>query len=84
MEILTLKTFKEVRKETGTWNAVLTMLCHAGLQDELIEHLMDGFAVELGPRNAEKIKTKDLYDFLDGALLAVQEWNPTFYSHSSN
>jgi hypothetical protein len=50
------------------------MLIRAGIPEESIDHFIDSVAVDLGRRQVEKLKTKHLYQILDGYLLACQEY----------
>jgi hypothetical protein len=74
MNIISLDTFKQLRKDEGSWSAAYTMLIKAGIPEQSIEHFIDSVAVDLGRRQVEKLKSKHLYQILDGYLLACQEY----------
>ena len=75
MEIVSLATFKEVRNQAGTPTAVYYMLNNAGLDEERIESFCTDLMEDLGGRFIEKMKAKDLYAYIDGYLLALQEFD---------
>ena len=80
MSIPTLASFKTARKAFGSISAVLWMLGAAGVSEEAAEHSIDGLAADIGVRNIEKAKTKDLYDFCDGVILYWQEHHVPNYT----
>jgi hypothetical protein len=75
MPIIPLSTFKQVRKNQGSIYSMYVMLDKAGLCEQQTDRAVDAIVSDLGIRFVEKMKSKDLYDTLDGFLLGCQEFN---------
>ena len=73
MNIISLDSFKAARKYYGSIGAMYFMLSRAKVCDQYADHLVDGVSSDIGTRAIEKMKAKDLYDIVDGSLLAYQE-----------
>ena len=73
MDIISLNSFKAARKHYGSIGALYFMLSKAEVCEQCADHLVDGVSSDLGSRAIEKMKTKDLYDIVDGFLLVYQE-----------
>ena len=62
--LISLHTFKEIRKELGTPYAFFQTLMKAGFTDSTIERLWDGAVAHYSFRVLEKTKSKNIYDLL--------------------
>ena len=76
MDIISLNSFKTARKYYGSIGAIYFMLSRAEVCEQYADHLVDGVSSDIGTRAIEKMKAKDLYDIVDGSLLAYQEHHP--------
>jgi hypothetical protein len=77
MSILSLKTFKSIRKKYGTVNGMCCMLESGGLCEHQVERAMDAIVADIGLGKLERMKAKDTYDLCDGFILSCQEFNLT-------
>ena len=75
-----LKRFKESRKFGGTIYALLVLLSHSGVQEHRADQFVDAVSADLGVRQLEKMKTKDLYEMVDG-FVAHEEEHLLTYQH---
>ena len=73
MNIISLDSFKAARKYYGSIGSMYFMISRAEVCEQHADHLVDGISSDLGTRVIEKMKSKDLYDIVDGFLLAYQE-----------
>ena len=64
--LISLHTFKAIRKEQGTPYAFFQTLMKAGFTDSTIERLWDGSVAHYSFRMLEKAKSKEIYDLLAG------------------
>ena len=73
MKTISLATFKQTRKEVGSVMALVKGLMYSNIPDENGDRFIDAVLCDLGMRKLEKMKTKNLYDILDGYLIYHSE-----------
>jgi hypothetical protein len=66
--LISLATFKAIRKQGGTPYAFYWSLSKAGIHDAAIDRFFDGAVAHFGFRTLEQTKSKNLYDLIDGWL----------------
>jgi len=77
MNIPTLASYKAARKKYGTIGSMYWMASKTAMDEATADTSIDRIASDLGCRRLEQMKSKHLYDLMDGLLLAYQEWTET-------
>ena len=75
-----LKQFKASRKAGGTIYALYVLMSHSGVQEHRADQFVDAVSADLGIRQMERMKSKDLFDMVDG-FVAHEEEHLLTYQH---
>ena len=73
MKIQSLDKFSTNRFVEGNWYAFFKMLADAGINEDDAYEFADALTLDFGRRTIELMEDEDIYDIIDGYLLAVQE-----------
>ena len=73
MNFPTLASYKEARKHYGTIGSMYWFASKTSMDETTADASIDRIASDLGSRRLEKMKSKHLYDLMDGLCLAYEE-----------
>jgi hypothetical protein len=77
MKLPSLHTYKKARKRYGTIGSLYWLASKTSMDEATADTSIDRIASDLGCRRLEQMKSKHLYDLMDGLILAYQEWIET-------
>jgi hypothetical protein len=77
MKLPSLHTYKEARKRYGSIGSMYWLASKTSMNEETADTSIDRIASDLGCRRLETMKSKHLYEVMEGLIIAYEEWTET-------